>query len=209
MEKIDICNNVLDLVGQGSHINTLEEQSKEADLFRRNFDVTVKRCLMKANFNFARKDEVITSDNELDYVSLPWKHTYSLPSDCLRVLYLDEIDADSNSERIRHDTNRFNFRQIGTKTTLATDKVAPFTVHYIANVTDTELFNDAFTEALEYLLGARVASALIHGTTGVQVGQTLLQQGMMLLYNASAIDAQQGGDSIQQIELPDLIKSRN
>lgn len=209
MEKIDICNNVLDLVGQGTHIQDLEENSKEADLFRRNFDATVRRSLMKCDYNFARKDEVITSDNLLETVSLPWKYTYALPDDCLRVLYLEELDCDSNSERIRHDHNRFNFRQIGTKTVLTTDLEAPFTVQYIANITDTELFSDVFTEALEYLLGARVASALIHGTTGVQVGQTLLTQGMMLLYNGASIDAQQGGDSIKQIETPSIIRARN
>lgn len=209
MEKIDICNNVIDLVGQGSHIESLDEQSKEADLFRRNFDVTVKRSLMKYNYNFARKDEVITSEDLLETVSLPWKYSYSLPSDCLRVLYLESLDSDSNSERIRHDYNRFNFRQIGTKTILATDLEAPFTIQYIANITDTELFSDVFTEALEYLLGARIASALIHGTTGVQVGQALLTQGMMLLHNGSAIDAQQGADSIEQIETPSIIRARN
>ena len=89
LTKLDICNNTLDLIGQGSHIDDLTENSKEADLFRRNFDATVRRCLAKYDFNFARKDEVITSDNLLtNVVSLPWTYTYSLPTDCLRVLYI-------------------------------------------------------------------------------------------------------------------------
>jgi hypothetical protein len=53
LTKLDICNNTLDLIGQGSHIDDLTENSKEADLFRRNFDATVRRCLAKYDFNFA------------------------------------------------------------------------------------------------------------------------------------------------------------
>lgn len=210
LTKLDICNNTLDLIGQGSHIDDLTENSKEADLFRRNFDATVRRCLAKYDFNFARKDEVITNDNLLtNVVSLPWTYTYSLPTDCLRVLYICDLDSDSRVETIRREQERFNFRQISGSTKLVTDKKAPFIIEYIANIEDVSLFSDVFTEALEYLLGARIASALIHGTTGLQIASSLLQQGSILLHNASCIDAQQGADSIQPVETPSIISARN
>ena len=79
----------------------------------------------------------------------------------------------------------------------------------IADIEDVSLFSDVFTEALEYLLGARIASALIHGTTGLQIASSLLQQGSILLHNASCIDAQQGADSIQPVETPSIISARN
>jgi len=208
MEKIDICNNALDLVGQGSHIQSLDEQSKEADLCRRNFDVIVKRALCKYNFNFARKDEVITNDNLLNVVSLPWQYTYSLPTDCLKIFYLAELSDSSDIERIRLDNNRFNFRQIANQTALVTDMQAPFVIEYQANITNVNLFSDVFIEGLEYLLASRLAVALIHGTSGLQVSQQLLNLGNFTLDQASGIDAQQGGNSIRQVERPSLIEVR-
>ena len=70
MNKLDICNNALDLVGQGIHIDSFDENSKEADVIRRNYQSTVDRALSMYDFSFARKDEVITEDYLIkDYVS--------------------------------------------------------------------------------------------------------------------------------------------
>lgn len=209
LTKLQIANNALDLVGQGTHIESLDETSKEADLISRLFDETVKRMLMKFDYNFARKDEVITENNLLDVVSLHWDYTYSLPSDVLRVLYLTDINDTSDCERIRRDNlNRFSFRQISSQTCLVTDMPYPFVIHYQALITDTALFSISFTEALEFMLASRLAVALIHGTNGLNMSQGLLQQGMVLSAQASDIDAQQGADSIQQKEKPLFISAR-
>lgn len=209
MTQLDICNNALDLVGQGSHITSLDDQSKECDLCKRNYAPTVERALSKYNFSFARKDEVIKKDNLLtDAVCLPWTYAYTLPDDLMKVLYLDNINATSDSERIRQDKTRFNFRQYDGKRVLVTDQSAPFVIHYQAFVTSPELFSVQFSESIEYLLAARLATALIHGTSGIQVGSSLLQNGLMFLQMAADQDAQQGADSINQIEQPYFIRSR-
>ena len=63
MEKIDICNNALDLIGQGTHIDSLDEQSFEARSCKRLFKPVLNQCLDIYNWSFARKDEVITADS--------------------------------------------------------------------------------------------------------------------------------------------------
>lgn len=207
--KLDIFNNALDLVGQGTHIQTLTESSKEADICNRTFDLTVQRCLDKYNFSFARKDEVITSSNlQSSIVSLPWSYTYTLPSDVMRVLYLSTLDSDSEVERIRRDLTQFNFRVVNNTRYLVTNMEAPFVIHYQADVTDLSLFSVTFIEALEYMLAARIASSLIHGTSGITISQNLLQTGNMYLSTAASQDAQQGADSIRRKEVPALIQCR-
>ena len=208
ISQIDLCNNALDLVGQGMHIDTLEDDTKEADLCRRNYSVTVQRALAKFNFNFARKDEVITDSNLLDTVSLPWAYTYSLPEDCQRVLFLNELDDTSEAEQIHKDEIRFNFRQVDKKAVLVTDHKAPFVVQYQSYVYDTELFSDGFAEAVEFLLASRMATALIHGLTGLQIGQQLLQTGNLYLNLAASADAQQGVNSIIPTQAPKFIRAR-
>lgn len=209
MEIIELCNNALDLVGQGTHIEDMQENSKEADLCQRNLDNVIKRALDKFNFSFVRKDEVITEDNEIDVVCIPYEHAYSLPSDLQRVLFLSDINDDSSSESIHTEKIKYNFRLINGEKVLVTDYQAPFVIHYQSKDYELDLLPDTFVEAVEYLLASKLAIALIHGTTGLQISQQLLQTGNMYLQVSAGQDAQQGSNGIDiDKEKPSFIQAR-
>ena len=209
MEIIELCNNALDLVGQGTHIEDMQENSKEADLCRRNLDSVIKRALDKFNFSFVRKDEVITEDNEINVVCIPYEHAYSLPSDLQRVLFLSDINDDSSSESIHTEKIKYNFRLINGEKVLVTDYQAPFVIHYQSKDYELDLLPDTFVEAVEYLLASKLAIALIHGTTGLQISQQLLQTGNMYLQMSAGQDAQQGSNGIDiDKEKPSFIQAR-
>ena len=209
MEIIELCNNALDLVGQGTHIEDMQENSKEADLCRRNLDPVIKRALDKFNFSFVRKDEVITEDSEIDVVCIPYEHAYSLPSDLQRVLFLSDINDDSSSESIHTEKIKYNFRLINGEKVLVTDYQAPFVIHYQSKDYELDLLPDTFVEAVEYLLASKLAIALIHGTTGLQISQQLLQTGNMYLQMSAGQDAQQGSNGIDiDKEKPSFIQAR-
>lgn len=209
MEIIELCNNALDLVGQGTHIEDMSENSKEADLCRRNLDPVIKRALDKFNFSFVRKDEVITEDNEINVVCIPYEHAYSLPSDLQRVLFLSDINDDSSSESIHKENIKYNFRLINGEKVLVTDYQAPFVIHYQSKDYELDLLPDTFVEAVEYLLASKLAIALIHGTTGLQISQQLLQTGNMYLQMSAGQDAQQGSNGIDiDKEKPSFIQAR-
>lgn len=209
MEIIELCNNALDLVGQGTHIEDMQENSKEADLCRRNLDSVIKRALDKFNFSFVRKDEVITEDNEINVVCIPYEHAYSLPSDLQRVLFLSDINDDASSESIHTEKIKYNFRLINGEKVLVTDYQAPFVIHYQSKNYVLDLLPDTFVEAVEYLLASKLAIALIHGTTGLQISQQLLQTGNMYLQMSAGQDAQQGSNGIDiDKEKPSFIQAR-
>ena len=209
MEILELCNNALDLVGQGTHIEDMQENSKEADLCRRNLDSVIKRALDKFNFSFVRKDEVITEDSEIDVVCIPYEHAYSLPSDLQRVLFLSDINDDSSSESIHTEKIKYNFRLINGEKVLVTDYQAPFVIHYQSKDYELDLLPDTFVEAVEYLLASKLAIALIHGTTGLQISQQLLQTGNMYLQMSAGQDAQQGSNGIDiDKEKPSFIQAR-
>lgn len=209
MEIIELCNNALDLVGQGTHIEDMQENSKEADLCRRNLDSVIKRALDKFNFSFVRKDEVITEDNEINVVCIPYEHAYSLPSDLQRVLFLSDINDDASSESIHTEKIKYNFRLINGEKVLVTDYQAPFVIHYQSKDYELDLLPDTFVEAVEYLLASKLAIALIHGTTGLQISQQLLQTGNMYLQMSAGQDAQQGSNGIDiDKEKPSFIQAR-
>lgn len=219
MEKEDICNNALDLIGQGTHIDSLEEASPEARSCKRLYPVVLKQCLDIQNWSFARKDEVLTEDylvtkededgNVSEIVSLPWKHSYHLPDDVLRVLFLAPLYADSRSERVGFPCEiPFNFRNYNNEKILVTNAEPIFTIHYQAAVDDVDLFSPTFIQALEYNLAARLAPNIVKGTSGYQMGIDLTKLAESFLLRAAALDAQQGANSIKKTIQPASIRAR-
>lgn len=207
MNKLDICNNALDLVGQGIHIDSFDENSKEADVIRRNYQSVVDRALASYYFSFARKDEVITENNLIkDYVSLPWKYSYTIPTDCMTILKLERIAKGLNDNNELEEIE-FNFRNIKNKKCIVTNEKAPFVIQYQCYIEDESLFSPMFIEAIEYLLAGKIAPALIHGTSGMQIGQALIQAGLGYLEFSAGQDAQQGANSSLN-HTPSLIKCR-
>lgn len=215
---IQICNNALDLVGQGRTIKTLSEtESRESQLCKRLFQITVDRLLDQNDFTFARKDEII-NDTYLVYIdeektqlanSIPWKYTYNIPSDCMRILRLAPLGYTSSTETIGFtDFIRFDLRNFKNKRCLVTDEAPSFSMHYQAYVTDPTLFTPSFQECLEYALASRLASSLIKDVNGIKISTALLQQAEFFLVKAKSADLQQGAYSLQDTNLSSMLKSR-
>lgn len=209
--KLDIFNNALALVGQGLTLTSLEETDRrELLICNRAYDRTIERALDKYNFSFMRKEEVINENYFLDELSLPWKYTYKLPDDVMRVLFLTPLCTSSFAERINNKLSiSFNFRQIGGQLCLVTNQEVPFVLHYQGADFTNVNFPPTFTEALEYLLAGAIAPDIIKGTTGIQTSQTLVKTGLQLLDYSAMLDAQQGAQSIQApLYSNSIVKSR-
>ena len=211
MTEIDLCNNALSMIGQGTHISSLTENKKEADACKRLLPVTVARCLDKFNWSFARRDEVITADFLLtDALCLPWKYVYKIPSDVMRLLYAVPMEASSASESIGyHGQIRFNVRNYKDQKVIATDHEAPFIIQYQADISDISIFPPTFCEGVEAALASALAADLIKGIEGVKVSQAMAQIAFQNLEHASALDAQQGAQSIEPVEEDRLVASRH
>lgn len=210
MTELDICNNALSLIGQGTHISSLDENKKEADACMRLLPVTIARCLDKFNWSFARRDEVITADFELkDALCLPWKFVYKLPDDVMRILFAVPMGVDSRSESLNFTNQiRFNIRNYGDQKVIATDNQAPFIIQYIANTSKVEIFSPTFCEAVESYLASALASELIKGVEGMNISNALAKSAFSLLEFASALDAQQGAQALKPQEDFELVKTR-
>lgn len=210
MSIVDVCNIALDLIGQGGHIQSLDEHSTEAEACKRHFQLVYNNALNTYNWSFARRDEVITTDDLLaDVVALPYKHTYRLPEDIMRILRLTEIDAGAEDETLAtRQAIQFNFRNYDGTKVLATDAVAPFVVQYQAYLDDIDQCPPTFISALTYILASRLAGAFIGGTSGYDVGVKLYQMGTLEMTAASNLDAQQGSYSITDGKFSSFIKAR-
>lgn len=208
---IEICNNALSLSGQGIHISSLTEDSKEAEICSRLYQRAVERCVDKYDWSFCRKDEVITESYQLqDVASPPFHYTYKLPTDCLRVLCIHNTELDNWYARQVNgrDTVPFDFRNYKGQKVLVTDAEAPFVLQYQALVTDLALFSPTIIEAIEFILAGYLSIDLINGTTGAQLGLNLEKQGYNLLREAWTLDSHIGAEMIPDNTTYDLMAAR-
>lgn len=199
-DELDICNNALSLCGQGTHISSFDEESKEADTCKRLFSRTVERCVDKYDWSFCRKDEVITEEYLLkDVASPPFNFTYKLPEDCLRVVTVHNPELNEMYARQINNcpTLGFDYRNYQGQKVLVTNAKAPFVLEYQALINDVTLFPPTVIEAIEFVLAGVFAVEFIKGTTGAQVGLQLEKQGYNFLKEAWALDSHIGVEPIK------------
>lgn len=208
---LEVCNNALSLCGQGTHISSLEEESKEADLCSRLYQRAVERAVDKYDWSFCRKDEVITADYQLqDVASPPFHYTYKLPEDCLRVLSIHNTELDNWYARQvdGRQTLPFDFRNYKGQKVMVCDTEAPFVLQYQALITDVTLFSPTVIEAIEFILAGYLCIDLINGTTGAQLGLNLEKQGYTLLREAWTLDSHIGAETIQDRTVDEFMQAR-
>jgi hypothetical protein len=140
--NVEICNNALDMVG-ANNISSLYENSKEAKVALRQYDISRKAILRMFPWAFAMKRSTITELGETP--EFDYDYRLILPSDFLRLNYADL------------DPYRFegwqNYPTIVCNATEAN-------VKYTANITDTDQFDPLFDEALAAYLAWKMSYKL-------------------------------------------------
>lgn len=109
-----------------------------------------------------------------------WDHAFSLPSDCLRVIRMENDDAEFVREGNRLFTD---------------DDTAK--IQYIAQITDTTKYTPAFITAFATRLAAEIAFPLTNSLAGTQAMYKLYLDKLRI---AKGVDAQEGSGR----ELKDL-----
>ena len=181
MDEIAVCNSALDLIGQGLHIASFTDDTRESESCNRLYAPTVQRCLEKGDWSFARRSVQITSSMLSAQDASPFKFAYKLPDDFIRALFLQPGTAyDGLNVRTYAQDTDFDYRVTEGEKTLITHLEAPFVLVY-QSACDEALFPSAFTEYIEFSLAARLAADIIKGTEGVQIAQALMQKADTLL----------------------------
>lgn len=168
---VDICNRALDLIGQPP-ITSLTDASKAASACNRNYPLSRDAVLSSYPWNSAVKRASLAA-----LVSAPaygYARQFQLPADCLRVL-----DSDG-------DLDGATWRREGR--VLLTDEASPLRIRYVAQITDTTLFDPMLVEAIASHLAAAIAFQV--------AGSGEMQQRMLALHaqtirEARAMDARE------------------
>jgi hypothetical protein len=168
---LEICNSALTKLG-GRRIDSLTQNIKEARLCNEAYPLLRDELLQSHPWNFATaRVELaqLTSIPAFDY-----DYEYQLPSDCLRVIDIENPDYDIKWE-VSGDKLLSNEETVKIK--------------YIKKETNTSKFSPVFIQALSLRLAWDLAYSLIQSGTQAQYWQSAYEN---YLRSARSYDSQEG-----------------
>lgn len=175
MTETDFCNLALALLGETT-ISDIAGTDPAAKACSRVLATVRDTELVKCRWNFALKREDLVESN--DPVPERWETAWDKPSDCLRVLALDEVE-DTLDE---WDVEGALIYWLGAATPVPE-------CLYIAQITDPTLWPAEFTEALAHRLAERI-TPILRGSSDMR--QQLRQDADRLFSIARRINGNTG-----------------
>lgn len=151
---VDLVNRALTKIG-AQRITSLSDDIEAARTAASLFDIVRDAELRARNWNFAMARASLAA--LLTTPAWGFDLEYQLPSDCLRVVQVDEY-LHGNSLTNYREVSEAAYQIEGRK--ILTNLAAPLPIRYVSRVTDTGTWDSAFAEAFACRLAAEMAERL-------------------------------------------------
>lgn len=193
MTKTDICNLALSYIGQGM-IASIEANNESARQCRLHYDNTRKLLLRQYEWSFARKHEPLALVNtEIN----GYKYIYLYPEKCLKMLAI--LDNHNAFDAFRQkDFEVFN---MDNNTKVIASNVELAYIDYVYDITDCDIFDSLFLEALARKLASNLAVPLLGNESTADRNYKMYQAA---LEEAKSLTAK---ERKAQVEYPSLYAS--
>jgi len=143
--KVQICNMTLSQLGNFGTIEDIDTPTNKKEItFALWYDVARQACLRYAMPNFAMERRIV--GKRADTPAFGYTYEYEYPSDCLRLLGLNEIDA-----------NKIDHAVEGQSILMNDDLTSGLKLRFIKDIEDVTLFTADFKILLSEFLMAYVA----------------------------------------------------
>lgn len=168
---IEICNVALSRLGNSRSINSLTEQSKEADVCSLHFEPARDAVLSDFDWNFARKRLALA-----DTGSPPpdWQFAYRYPTDCMRIISIMLPGMRNPPARCRVDYEVGADAELSGKL-IYTDQQDAWLM-YVGLVTDPNMFDALFRDAMAWRMASEIGMSLSSAPQLVQNALTMYSQ---------------------------------
>lgn len=152
---VEICNRALSNIGNSRSINSLEEASKEAGECSLHYEACRDSVLADFDWNFATKRLALADTNT---PPPDWAYAYRYPTDCVRItaIMLPGIRNPTAEQRVPYEVG---VDAAGTGKLIYTDQNEAW-LKYVMRVTDVNMFDAIFIEALAWRIAAAINMAL-------------------------------------------------
>ena len=187
---VDICNSALNLLG-ASTISALSDDSKNARLCNQRYEPIRNRVFRSHAWNCLTKRVQLAQDSTGPVVE--YSYSYTLPSDCLRVLKIHTGSTDSIASDIDYQVEG---RQI---------KTGQGTVYliYIALDADPNNYDSYLQESISHQLAADICYAI---TSNATLAKNYMERADERLREARFIDATE--NALGTVESSEFIDAR-
>lgn len=223
--SVDICNRALDEIGARVVIASLAEATPQAKACSRQYDPMRQQLLRTAQWGFARKTLAVTPIGTLTAnpptSPYPWLAKYAWPADCLKMRYIlptptaiggggiapNVSTLNANPYLMPSRKNRFlpaydDSSNPAVKVLLA--NIINITLVYTVDVTDPNLFDNLFQNALVMALASKLVMTL---TGNVRLKASYAQLAQQSINEARAAD---GNEAIPSSDhTPDWVATRD
>lgn len=158
--SVDIANSALSKLGE-ARITTLEDNVKPAREINAIFTLRRDALLRAFNWNFAMKRSSLPALSDAP----AWGYTvaYQLPSDCLRMVQVNDVWVIPGLSDYMGGPDDQPFRIEGQN--IVCDFSAPLKVRYLRRVTNSGEFDASFVEAFAYDLAFEACEAITQSNT--------------------------------------------
>jgi len=207
----DLCNRALAEVTTRSTIASITEGSAEANQCQIHYDPTRDSLLRAHPWAFARAQKSLslqaaaagTAENPAGTSTLPeqpWSYSYFWPADCLRFRRI--YQPVSGGSAIAYTLSTWDDSANATHRVILTNQAQAQLV-YTRRITDPNLFDVDFADALVFQLAARMAGSL---TGDKSLVQALAAQAQQIILAARVVDDVENGQTTEI--LPDWLTIR-
>lgn len=167
---VDICNSALQRVGAATIMN-LADNTREARACAVAYDSNRRDELRRHFWKFAIKRVVLAPDTATP--ASDFAYQFSLPTDCLRVIFPNDPYLDWSVEGRKILTNSANspFGTSGYTTPVVVTTPTPtvsLSLRYIADITDVTQWDASFYSVLSLSLAADICEVLTNSTSKKQ-----------------------------------------
>lgn len=165
---VDIANKALTYLGANA-ITNITDDTVEGRAANRIYEQSRDYCLRDHPWNFALIRVALAADTTAPV----WEYTNSFPwpADCLRIIEVDTTEEWAVEGRA-----------------VVSDAAAPLNILYVAQITDTSIYDAKFVEAYAMRLAADIAYELTASQTVVAAAENKYAA---LIQEARLVDAQE------------------
>lgn len=188
---IEICNRALSNIGNNRSINSLEEASKEAGQCSLYYESIRDAVLADFDWNFATKNIALADTNNPPQ---DWAFAYTYPTDCLKIIEIPVpgVRYPTAAMRVQYAVGSDS---AGTGRLIYTDLPQAW-LRYVARITDVNMFDSIFQEALSWRLAAAINMVL---TGNADLGNNALSMYSRIILSAGSHSMNES----QEPQMPD------
>lgn len=189
---VDICNLAMSRLGDSANISSIDppESSPQAEYCAQFWPIARDAALEAFPWSFATRRVTLA---EVATESSAWAYAYALPSNCLRVLAVQDFESGSDTgiDSASAVQQPFVVESLSSGAMAILTDQAQAAARYVVRVTDSTKYSPMFVDAVAWLLASHLAGPMIKGDAGAKMAQFCANAADAILARARISDSSQ------------------